>query len=401
MISVAGLTKRYGDFTAVAGSDFSVASGEVFGLVGPNGAGKTTTLKILSGLIEPSGGTATVAGYDVEDPEMRSVLGFLPEESPLYEDMTPLSYLRFFADLYDVPRGVATDRIDAALSRLDLNHRERRLGDMSKGMKRKVTIARSLINDPDVLIYDEPASGLDPLTTNEVLQFVGELAAADKTVLFSAHNLYHVEDVCDRVIVMIDGEIVARGTVAEIRATHGTTEYHVYTTVPVDSATNENAAIDGATIESATNGTEPTTSPERDATNDEESEAIPATPGAHGTVKGDTDRADVPHRARRAGTTRANAARNGHADMDGRSDVSANADGSDDADSTDGTTTERERADGSTDRYETVVPDMAAVETVRERATERGGTVVDIRTVEPSFEEIFLAIARPSAGAGS
>jgi ABC-2 type transport system ATP-binding protein len=145
--------------------------------------------------------------------------------------MTPRSYLRFFADLYEVPRDMADERTNEVLDRLDLEYRDRRLGDMSKGMKRKVAIARSLVNDPDLLIYDEPASGLDPLTTNVVLEFVRELRDEGKTVVFSAHNLFHVESVCDRVVILNRGEIIARGTVSEIRAEHGETTYHVYTTV--------------------------------------------------------------------------------------------------------------------------------------------------------------------------
>ncbi|WP_380678132.1 ABC transporter ATP-binding protein [Salinigranum sp. GCM10025319] len=286
MITVEGLRKSYGDFPAVVGSDFAVDRGEIFGIVGPNGAGKTTTLKMLAGLVEPSGGEATVAGYDAGDPEMRRSLGFLPEESPLYEDMTPRSYLRFFADLYDVPREEARARTEETLDRLELEHRERRLGDMSKGMKRKVAIARSLVNDPDLLIYDEPASGLDPLTTNYVLEFTRELADSGKTVVFSAHNLYHVESVCDRVVIMNRGQIVARGTVDRIRAEHGSTSYHVFTTVPVA-------------------GSDPT----------------------------------------------------------------------------------------EDDRYRTVVDDMAAVEGLREEAQAAGGSVVDIRTEEPSLEDLFLDIA--------
>ncbi len=286
MIAVEDLRKTYGDFAAVQGSSFEVDRGEIFGVVGPNGAGKTTTLKMLAGLVEPTSGTATVAGYDANDPEMRSTLGFLPEESPLYEDMTPLSYLRFFADLYDVPRDVANGRITDALDRLELDHRTRRLGDMSKGMRRKVAIGRSLVNDPDVLIYDEPASGLDPLTTNYVLEFTRELSAAGKTIIFSAHNLYHVEDVCDRVVIMNRGEIIARGTVPEIRVEHGTTEYHVYTETPLT--------------------------------------------GAERTSDG---------------------------------------------------------------RYRTVVESMDAVEGVRGQLEATGGTVADIRTEEPSLEEIFLDLA--------
>ncbi len=177
-----------------------------------------------------------MAGAPAGDPETRTALGFLPEESPLYEDMTARSYLRFFADLYEVPRETANRRIETALDDLELEHRDRRLGDVSKGMKRKVAIARSLVNDPDVLIYDEPASGLDPLTTNYVLEYVRALADAGKTVLFSAHNLYHVESVCDRVVIMNEGRIVARGTVEEIRAEHGETSYRVFTTVPVEGS---------------------------------------------------------------------------------------------------------------------------------------------------------------------
>ena len=285
MITVENLQKTYGDFAAVVGSTFSVERGEIFGVVGPNGAGKTTTLKMLAGLIEPSGGVARVGDLDAGDPEMRRSLGFLPEESPLYEDMTPLSYLHFFADLYDVPRGTADERIGSALDRLELEHRDRRLGDMSKGMKRKVAIARSLVNDPALLIYDEPASGLDPLTTNYVLQFTRDLSEAGKTVVFSAHNLYHVESVCDRVIIMNSGEIAARGSIEEIRDEHGATEYAVFTTVPVE-------------------GAEP------------------------------------------AG-----------------------------------------------DEHRSVVSAMAAVERVRERAEAAGGAVADIRTREPSLEDVFLDLA--------
>ena len=240
MIEAQGLRKEYGGFVAVEGSTFAVEDGEVFGIIGPNGAGKTTTLKMLAGLLEPSGGTATVAGFDAADSAMRQRLGFLPEESPLYEEMTPLTYLSFFADLYDVPAGVAERRMHETLDDLDLAHRERPLGDMSKGMERKVAIARSLINDPDVLIYDEPASGLDPLTTNYVIDFTESLAADGKTIVFSAHNLFHVESICDRVAIMNEGAIVARGDLESLRNEYGDRRYHVYTTVAVEGAEQQN-----------------------------------------------------------------------------------------------------------------------------------------------------------------
>ncbi|ELZ46753.1 ABC transporter [Halorubrum coriense DSM 10284] len=301
MIEVSGLRKTYGDFAAVVDSDFAVDDGEVFGIVGPNGAGKTTTLKVIAGLVEPTDGEVTVAGFDASDPEMRRHLGFLPEESPLYEEMTALSYLRFFADLYDVPREVADERIEAALDRLELDHRERRLGDVSKGMKRKVAIARSLVNDPDVLVYDEPASGLDPVTTNSVLAFTRELRETGKTVVFSAHNLYHVESVCDRVVVMNEGRIVARGSVDGIRERHGETTYRVFTDVE-PTATPALADLDAATAEVG-------------------------------------------------------------------------------------------------DRYRTTVPDMDAVAAVREAVADAGGEVVDIRSREPSLEDVFLDIVgRPMPG---
>jgi len=242
MIDARDIRKEYGGFVAVQGSSFSVDRGEVFGIIGPNGAGKTTTLKMLAGLLEPTSGSAEIAGLDTETAEMRQQLGFLPEESPLYEEMTPLSYLKFFADLYDVDPDVAEERMHDTLDELELEHRDRKLGDMSKGMKRKVAIARSLINDPDVLIYDEPASGLDPLTTNYVIEFTEQLAKEGKTIVFSAHNLFHVESICDRVVIMNEGEIVARGDLEELQSEYGHTRYHVYTTVDVPDAVQENGS---------------------------------------------------------------------------------------------------------------------------------------------------------------
>jgi ABC-2 type transport system ATP-binding protein len=242
MIDARDIRKEYGGFVAVQGSSFSVDRGEVFGIIGPNGAGKTTTLKMLAGLLEPTSGSAEIAGLDTETAEMRQQLGFLPEESPLYEEMTPVSYLKFFADLYDVDPDVAEERMHDTLDELELEHRDRKLGDMSKGMKRKVAIARSLINDPDVLIYDEPASGLDPLTTNYVIEFTEQLAKEGKTIVFSAHNLFHVESICDRVVIMNEGEIVARGDLEELQAEYGHTRYHVYTTVDVPDAVQENGS---------------------------------------------------------------------------------------------------------------------------------------------------------------
>ena len=236
-VEVRELCKEYeGGFTAVNGVSFDVDEGEVLGIIGPNGAGKTSSLKMVSGLIEPTSGVASVAGFDVQDPEMKSELGFLPEESPAYDSMTAHSYLRFFADLYDVPREEANNRIEETLDELDLEYRDRRIGDLSKGMTRKVLIARSLINEPSVLVYDEPASGLDPYTTNYIVDYIDTLADRGKSIIFSAHNLYHVESLCDRVIIMNNGKVLARGTISEVRNEHGQRKYDVLIDEPLPSA---------------------------------------------------------------------------------------------------------------------------------------------------------------------
>lgn len=233
-VYVSDLRKQYdGGFVAVKNVSFEVEESEVLGIIGPNGAGKTSTLKMISGLIEPSGGTAEVAGFSVEDPEMRTKLGFLPEESPAYDSMTARSYLRFFADLYDVPRKKANERIESTLDELELEYRDRPIGDLSKGMTRKVLVARSLINDPDVLVYDEPASGLDPYTTNYIVDYIDELASRGKSIVFSAHNLYHVESLCDRVLIIDNGKVLANGTIPSVRKDHGSLQYDVLTDEPL------------------------------------------------------------------------------------------------------------------------------------------------------------------------
>src|ERR1051325_2976840 len=236
-VQVRNLGKRYGDEWATRELSFDVMRGEIFGAIGPNGAGKTTTLKTLAGLLAPTEGTATVGSLRVDDPEHKRRIGYLPEESALYEDMTPLSYLRFFARLYEVPRAIADKRIDDLLDQLKLEIRDqKKIGDLSKGMKRKVAIARSLVHDPEMVIYDEPASGLDPVVSAYILDLVRSLRKQGKTVIFSAHNLYHVERICDRVLILRKGKAVAYGDMKRIReATHGT-QYVAVVSVPIDGA---------------------------------------------------------------------------------------------------------------------------------------------------------------------
>ncbi|MBN2488989.1 MAG: ABC transporter ATP-binding protein [Methanosarcinaceae archaeon] len=229
MIEIAGLRKEYGDFTAVDNLSFSVGRGEIFGIVGPNGAGKTTTLKMISGLIRQTSGTIRIKEFDLEENPVRikSFLGFLPEESPLYEGMEVEDYLMFFSELYGIDKNSSRERINALLFDLALNTNGKKIGDLSKGMRRKVAIARSLINDPDVLVYDEPASGLDPMTSNYITNYISSLKNTGKTIIFSAHNLYQVQTLCDRILIMKDGKIITLGTMDDIQKEFGRTSYCV------------------------------------------------------------------------------------------------------------------------------------------------------------------------------
>ncbi|MBI4392708.1 MAG: ABC transporter ATP-binding protein [Euryarchaeota archaeon] len=237
LVTVKGLGKKYRAAWGVKDVSFQISRGEIFGVIGPNGAGKSTVLRMLAGLVNPSTGTAEIGGRSITQPDHRSRIGYLPEESALYEEMTPRAYLRFFAELYGVPAAMAKSRIDEAFTRLQLDvPRRARIGDLSKGMRRKVAIARSLVNDPELLIFDEPASGLDPLVSASLLAMLGELKARGKTIIFSAHNLFHVERVCDRLLILDSGLVRALGTMDEIRAGAGVAGYAVLSSVPVDGA---------------------------------------------------------------------------------------------------------------------------------------------------------------------
>jgi len=209
VLRVEELVKTYGNFTALKGVSFSVRRGEVLGLLGENGAGKSTTIRILVGLITPTSGVVEYDGVDLFSnlDELRRRIGYVPEVDALYEDMTAEEYLKFFASLYDVEFN--RDIMDK------LGIPNKVIGAMSKGMKRKLSVARSLIHNPDYLIYDEPFSGLDPMVSLTLADFLKSLK--DKAILFSAHNLYYVEYLCDRVVIMKSGEVIYEGDVEEIR----------------------------------------------------------------------------------------------------------------------------------------------------------------------------------------
>lgn len=229
MIKLTEVTKLYDQFAAVDGLNLEVSDGEIMGIIGHNGAGKTTTLKMITGLIAPTSGTIEVMDKDIArySIEIKKHLGFLPEDSPLYESMTVTEYLMFFSELYQLPRKAALDRIDLLLSSLKLEERNKLTAELSKGMKRKVAIARTLLHDPALLILDEPNSGLDPLTSFFIIDYLKKLRSQGKTIVLSAHNLFHVEYICDRIAIMKQGKLLVCDTMSELVKKLGKREYQV------------------------------------------------------------------------------------------------------------------------------------------------------------------------------
>ena len=212
MIQVNGLTKDYGARRAIENLTFNAEQGEIVGFLGPNGAGKTTTMRILTGYMPPTDGTATVAGYDVveESLEVRKRVGYLPETVPLYTDMTALDYLKFMADLRHIPDSRA--RAYETLEQVNLSDRaDGYIGNFSKGMRQRVGLAQALIHRPEVLILDEPTIGLDPAQVVEMRSVIREIGK-DRTVLLSTHILPEAQQICDRVLIINKGIIVAEDT---------------------------------------------------------------------------------------------------------------------------------------------------------------------------------------------
>ncbi len=211
MIEVNNLVKKFGTFTAVNGISFTAEPGQVTGFLGPNGAGKTTTMRMLTGFAPPTSGSATVAGYDIfeQSKEVRKNVGYLPESVPLYRDMTAIGYLKYLAEI----RGVKNrkSRAQDVLARVGLAKRaDSEIRTLSKGMRQRVGLAAALIHDPEVLILDEPTIGLDPIQVLELRDLVSELGQ-NHTVMFSTHILSEAEQVCDRVVIINQGQIMTQG----------------------------------------------------------------------------------------------------------------------------------------------------------------------------------------------
>lgn len=228
MIHVQQLTKEYDDllrgkFVALAGVSFEAFSGQIYGLLGPNGAGKTTALRILSTVLRPTSGTVTVSGFDVvtQPTSVRRRIGFMSANTRVYDRMTAWEMVEYFGRLYGLHPDELFPRMEALFHRLQMNDIRDVLGaKMSTGMKQKVSIARALVHDPPVVVFDEATAGLDVLVARALLKTVAELREHGKCVIFSTHIMSEVEKLCDRVAIIHRGHLLAEGTVDELRDQH-------------------------------------------------------------------------------------------------------------------------------------------------------------------------------------
>ena len=229
MIEVVNLMKSFRDLRrglvhAVDGVTFEARPGEIFGLLGPNGAGKTTTMRILCTVLRPTGGSARVAGYDVlsQATQVRQNIGFLSANTAIYDRMSAWELVSYFGRLYGMSEERLQQRLEEVFTTLQMNDFRDVLGaKMSTGMRQKVSIARAIVHDPPVLIFDEPTAGLDVLVARAVMKNIEQLRGLGKCVLFSTHIMREVERLCDRVAIVSKGRVQACGTLDELRERHG------------------------------------------------------------------------------------------------------------------------------------------------------------------------------------
>lgn len=233
MIHVDDLTKSYADlrrgsFVAVDGISFNVAKGQIYGLLGPNGAGKTTALRILSTMLQPTSGHATINGYDVltQPALVRRQIGFVSMNTAVYDRMTAWEMVEYFGRLYGIQAEPLRERMETIFERLQMNEIRDLLGaKMSTGMKQKVSIARAIVHDPPVLIFDEATSGLDVLVARALLKTIAELREQGKCIIFSTHIMREVERLCDRIAILHRGHILAEGTLDELTDQHNEPDF--------------------------------------------------------------------------------------------------------------------------------------------------------------------------------
>jgi ABC-2 type transport system ATP-binding protein len=224
MVAIRGLCKSFGPIRAVDDISFDVRRGEVLGFLGPNGAGKSTTMKMITGFLTPSAGTARICGHDVAAAPVKAKarIGYLPEGAPAYPDMTPAAFLGFIADIRRVPSSIRRSRIDFAIERTQLRQvLHQPIETLSKGFKRRVGLAQAILHDPEVLILDEPTTGLDILATSDMIEFIAGRKAGRRCVLFSTHVLSEAERLCDRIGILYGGRLLGVGSLAELSLATG------------------------------------------------------------------------------------------------------------------------------------------------------------------------------------
>lgn len=224
LVEARELQKRFRSFHAVKGVSFQCYGGEVFGLLGPNGAGKTTTIRMLTTILRPTSGTATIAGHDVvRNPEaVRAVIGVLPENTGIYGRLTAREVVRYTGRLYGVHPEVLEGRVEAIFEALEMTpHLDRITDTFSKGMKQKVNIARALVHDPPVIFLDEPTSGLDVISARSVREFVDRFKRDGRCVIMSTHVMEEAERLCDRVAIIAGGRVQADGRLEDLKAQTG------------------------------------------------------------------------------------------------------------------------------------------------------------------------------------
>jgi len=273
MIEVDRLTKYYGNHAAIRDVSFSAEPGQILGFLGPNGAGKTTTMRILTGYMPASSGTAQVAGYDVFDAsrEVRQRVGYLPENPPLYREMTPYSYLNFVARIKGVrsaDRPAAVERALVATATDDVARQP--IGTLSRGYKQRVAIAQAIVHDPEVIVLDEPTIGLDPKQVIGIRRLIKGLAA-DHTVILSTHILPEVTQLCDKVVIISRGQIVAEDTTDSLTATEDLEQVFLRVTTSDVAADEEALAEESATQAAIEEAKAAAVSAKEDALNSESS----------------------------------------------------------------------------------------------------------------------------------
>ncbi|KAA3601561.1 MAG: ATP-binding cassette domain-containing protein [Calditrichaeota bacterium] len=219
------LTKYFEDFRAVSSVSFEVNEGEIYGLLGPNGAGKTTTLRMLSGILKPNQGFVKITNFDIQEQKINALknLGFLTGDTGLYERLNAEEMIRYFGELSEVEPQVLENRINELISTFEISEFRKKLcGKLSTGQKQRVSLARTLIHNPQVIILDEPTTGLDIIASELILKFIQKVKSQGKAIIFSTHNLSEVERLCDRIGIIHKGEMKMQGTLPEILDKTGT-----------------------------------------------------------------------------------------------------------------------------------------------------------------------------------